>query len=654
MQTVLDERSLDWAIIHLTRFCDNDFFPAAFEFQVFADNWQELRNHVLAIDLDSYVPRPPLVRLAPKATGSYRILHRLDPIDSLIYTALVHEFHEALQKVGGAESEGLIRSLRVELSADGQFFSTGRNAWQQYTERVETLATGYQVCGSQNAGGYVVVTDIHDFYGHIQPRRLVQMLIDSKAIRPDRAQALGRFLPPLCTGTGRGVPAGPGATAVLAEMVLADIDLKIASFTRDFARWGDDLCMFFRTRVEAEKALSDLSTYLHSVHEMTLVPQKTGIVPADQFLAGYRNRLPKETIDAGAAELKLNGFVGQHSHPIQYGWMTSPLPQAQPMSVHARLRDLPDYYAVGTAYHDHFDRAAGGNPPDLIAAKRIMRKAAVYRLDTILPSVLGYFDKLTPIIRETAIYLKAVLDEEHVLKYAREIRNVWENRLHSSTYINEWMCHVLTNPGFNRIDLPRNYSEMVDIRSKALIALRKKDADWVRRHAAHLDSFDLWDRRAVLFACSVLSSEERASVSGVRRRGITERSVARHIDPAGTGSSGGYGEKIAGPDNYPAYGTKAVEPSPRWLTERIPELDTLLRERGAEIMVSIQDSVDSGNCMDGTEAFVRELLVRLGLPAGSTAVSASALLSERDDPLTRRAARAAALRCASTRGSQPS
>lgn len=104
---------------------------------------------------------------------------------------------------------------------------------------------------------------------------------------------------------------------------------------------------------------------------------------------------------------------------------------------------------------------------------------------------------------------------------------------------------------------------------------------------------------------------------------------------------------MATPDSHPGYGDKAVQPSPRWLIERVPELDALLNRHGSEIMVSFQDSVDSGNCMSGTEAYRRELLARLGLPPQTLEVQASALLADRDDPLVRRAARAAALRWAS-------
>jgi hypothetical protein len=146
----------------------------------------------------------------------------------------------------------------------------------------------------------------------------------------------------------------------------------------------------------------------------------------------------------------------------------------------------------------------------------------------------------------------------------------------------------------------------------------------------------------VLYASSILSEKEKSDLAKAPRRGISERSIARAL---GMGNSGGYGEsvasgqnmdqntdgheKIAGPgsgggyedpvagganpgdcgdravehDSYSAYGAKPIAQTPRWLSERVPELDAILREHGAAVMVTLQDSVDSGNCISGTEKF---------------------------------------------------
>jgi hypothetical protein len=703
MKTVLEERSLDWALIHHTRFCDNDFFPPAFEFELLAKNWQEVRNKVQAIDLETHIPRPPLVRYAQKFLRSLRVLHRLDPVDSLVYTALVHEIHGALQSSRDAASDRSIRSLNVDPTPEGSFFGAGRNPWKDHLERLGKLANEYKVCGLQNTGGFVLITDIQDFYGHIQPDGFVRKLVDSGAMPQDRARVLGRALSAICAVAGAGIPLGNAASTALAELAFADIDAKILHYTPDFTRWVDDLHMFFRTREEAEEALEDLSKYLLTKHGMTLVPGKTSIVSVDEFLARSFQSVPAETADLGDSEKRLSQFATQSLRPIEYAWMTAVLPTPRPMNVQTSKQEMPEFQAVGAAYLAHFNRAVESDPPDFRTARRIMRKAGRCGIPTILPSVLKHFERLTPLIREEATYLKSVLNDENIRSYAHEIRKAWQERQRSNSYVNDWWCYLMTSPCFNKIDLPADYSEISDTRNKALIALRKNDAEWVRRNAAHLDAFDLWDKRAVLYACSVLLPQERAAAAMSMRRGITEVAVARHLEPgahspaarsdvkatvmgadnysvqdsystgAGNTTGGGYRDdylSTAAPagggygdgylstaatagiyqnatlaiDYHPAYGGKQVQPTPRWLMERIPELDALLNEHGSKIMVSFQDSVDSGNCMSGTETYRRELLSRLGLPSDTQTVAASVLLADRADPLTRRSARVAAWR----------
>jgi hypothetical protein len=94
VKLTLQERSLDWALHHLCRYGDSDFFPHMLELDAIRANWEEVKTHILGINLEGYVPQRPLVRFAPKLSGNYRMVHRLDPIDSLVYTAMVHGIHE--------------------------------------------------------------------------------------------------------------------------------------------------------------------------------------------------------------------------------------------------------------------------------------------------------------------------------------------------------------------------------------------------------------------------------------------------------------------------------------------------------------------------------------------------------------------------------
>jgi hypothetical protein len=668
MRTFLKEHSLDWAITHLCRYCDSDLFPRVFEFDALWENWQEAKAHLLSIDLEAYTPKSPLLRFAPKLSGAQRVVHRLDPIDSVIYTAMAHQIHDTMREIGGPPTARLA-SARIEPAASGAFFSTVRNAWKQHTERVEQLAGKYPE-------GYVLMTDIMDFFGRIQPARLATMLSDPCGAQVPLAPALGRFLSSLNTASNRGIPVGPAASMVLSEVVLAAMDREITNYTPDFARWGDDLRIFFDTQQAAHDAQRGLSDHMHKVHEMMLAPQKTRVVSVPEFLDRYHRGWPAETIAAGPAEARLSEIVGQsHIVPQSYGWMTSAAPEPRPASVHIQLQAMPEFRTVDSTYLAHFDKAVTSNPPDLMSARRILRKATTYRIHSLIPAAVHNFTRLMPVMRELCSYFKAVLGDEEVQTYATQLRHIWDKEQQGSSYTNDWMCHWLTSPAFNQIDLPSNYSGVLGIRNQALIALRKKDLDWVKKHAARIDEWDPWGRRGVLYASSIMLPGERASLltAALGRGDILERSVVRHVDiqaagsgvakpqeklpcnypsygdksaPKGPDNYPSYGDKSAskGPDNYPSYGSKAIHATPAWLTECSIEMDALLLEHGREITVGVQDSLDAGNCREESEQYLKALMARLRLPPGSSLVSAIDLLADRDDDYTRRAARAAAVR----------
>jgi len=48
----LDEVSLDWALSHIKRHGDTDIFPVPFEYQALDSHWQDIKNYLLAQDLD--------------------------------------------------------------------------------------------------------------------------------------------------------------------------------------------------------------------------------------------------------------------------------------------------------------------------------------------------------------------------------------------------------------------------------------------------------------------------------------------------------------------------------------------------------------------------------------------------------------------------
>src|SRR5215831_6222661 len=113
----LKESSLEWGLKHVARFSANDyFFPQPFEFKAVAAEWPEIRRHLLQLDLHNYAPQTPIVGLALKPNGTFRVVHQLDPLDSVIYAALTYEIASKVEQYRIPREKQIVWSYRIKPS----------------------------------------------------------------------------------------------------------------------------------------------------------------------------------------------------------------------------------------------------------------------------------------------------------------------------------------------------------------------------------------------------------------------------------------------------------------------------------------------------------------------------------------------------------
>ena len=88
--TRLMEEALDFARSHVETFYDSDFFPKSDEFEALWSNWDQVLLELTHTNVEKLPVRTPRALPAPKTGGGYRIVHQLDPVDALVYTALAY------------------------------------------------------------------------------------------------------------------------------------------------------------------------------------------------------------------------------------------------------------------------------------------------------------------------------------------------------------------------------------------------------------------------------------------------------------------------------------------------------------------------------------------------------------------------------------
>lgn len=519
------ENHLEWALKHLQKYSHSDFYPKLFEFPAISHNWQQVKDYILSLDLDTYQPKSPVINLAPKPNGNYRIVHQLDPIDSLIYTALIRDVCEIIEDYRIPESKGIACSYRIKPDLEGSFFSSD-TGWDTYLSRSEDLTNKYKT-------GFVIVADITDFYNQIYTHR-VQNLIEEagKGAYDELAKVIERFLFALNKKTSRSIPVGPAPSIILAELIMGSIDKKILTYTNDdFVRYVDDIRIFFEKREDAVYALHELTHYLYSYHRLVFSGEKTKVLSVKRFREQYMRDEEKEenaAIIAKAEGLALEKLeelyenVPSYSYEIDY--------DEEYEKALAEIMEDEKFQLLSATYYDLFVKSISF-PVDFALLRHILRKAAKYRIRNLASLVLENFERMLPVIREAVIYLNRVINEEIVATHREKFESILSAHYMRLPFINLWISYLLQNQNFQIISIPADYDKILLTRGRALIALRRQDTTWVRDFRDGIDALGPWDKRAVLYSSVLLPSDEmKAWVGAVGGSGdIIDRSIVAFL-----------------------------------------------------------------------------------------------------------------------------
>jgi len=519
----LKENYLEWALKHLRKYSHSDFYPRIFEFAAISHNWQQVKEFILSLDLDNYYPKSPMINLAPKTNGTFRIVHQLDPIDSIIYTALVRELCETIENYRIHESAKIACSYRIKPDLEGSFFPR-ETGWDVFTSRSDELANKYQ-------SGYVILADITDFYNQIYTHRIRNLIEEAgKGTLDEQARVMEDFLFSLNKETSRGIPVGPAPSIILAELIMASIDNKILTYTDDFIRYVDDIRIFFPNREDAVFVLHELTQYLYSYHRLVLSGEKTNIHPMKRFRKEFlRNEEKEENAAIMAKAEKMAHKKADELLDYITPYDSFDYDEEYEKAL-AEIMDDEKFKLLSDTYHELFKKSIS-SPIDFILIRHILRKAARYRIRNLVSLVLDNFERMLPVIREVVIYLNAVINDEIVSIHKKEFEIILLSHYMRMQFVNLWVSHLLQNQHLSRINLPVNYEKIQSIRGKALIALRRQDTTWVRDFRDNIDALGPWDKRAVLYSSSILPPDEMTHWVSIAAAGgdIIDKSISSYL-----------------------------------------------------------------------------------------------------------------------------
>jgi len=485
----LNRESLEFAREHITNYYDSDFFPKPFEYKALWANWDDVTSFLTSKDISEYIIEQPRTFASIKPNGTFRVVHQLDPISTLLYTSLAYIISGSIESARFPVDEYVACSYRIQINKKkGAFFADG-SGYKGFIKKSRALSKKWP---------YVLVTDITDYYNQIYIHRLQNIIEIADASMHAYSRDIEKLLLHLNGSVSQGVPVGPAASIIMGEAVLIDVDNYIKKSGFEHTRYVDDFRIFGTSTEELRQFLATLTEYMYHNHRLTLAGEKTAILRTERFLAEYLDS-PQET-----EKVKIHDtLAGIQSFQAAYGTIDSEVDEKDIRpSVLAQLMKTivsSDVLNLGLARH-------------------VLRKSRKYRIRSILPDLLDNFTYFLPVISDVILYMMEVTNQKFVQQNVERILDIIStNAITAYPYYREWMEYYIVNNKalLKQEDVIKYIYKHASIRGQAIATVKLEEAhkavDWVRSHKVMLPNLSSWDRRAVILSSRILSKKEMDS-----------------------------------------------------------------------------------------------------------------------------------------------
>lgn len=479
--TILTEVSLEFAKDHIHKYYDSDFFPKAIEFETLWNQWEEAKKELLSKNVAKFWVTPPRTMTIAKPKGGFRVVHQLEPLDAIVYTALACEVAEAIEAARVPAAEHIACSYRLSI-ADGSYFSGG-SGWGDFSAKTEELAGKYS---------HILVTDITDFYNQIYLHRLNNAIESADVTLKPVADDIETFLSALNIKSSQGVPVGPAASIVMSEAVLIDVDIFIRDHGMEHTRYVYDIRVFSNSSRELYKLLERLTLYLYENHRLTLAAEKTIVMGSSDYVQQHlHNNYVEEKIELLETLEIFNPYTNEYEEltfEVEDG-------QAQQQAqLEAAIEKVIKY--------EHLD---------LGLARSVIRTARRNSTPILAKQLLKNFAFFVPAVNDVALYLQEVTNEELAEELCPLLEELITSPSLDSQLVRFWMeWYVAQYSVFMKsAKLYHFVFSGINVENQSLAAITTKNVAWVRNHKATVYNLGGWARRAILNASRVLPSDER-------------------------------------------------------------------------------------------------------------------------------------------------
>lgn len=484
------ENSIKWAIKHLIEYGDTDLFPTPVEFNIISQKKDYVCNKLKDIDISSYSFNSSRRFVIPKDELSYRIATQLNPVDSILFTAILHEYGQLIEDIRSPMSQ--VFSYRFSPEEDGRLYDYD-SSWEKYWQKCTEKLSSYK---------FVAYIDISDFYNQIYHHTIENQLIEAGL--PNQAiKFIINLLTTLTQKNSRGIPIGPHVAHLLAELSLIPIDESLNLKGFDFCRYVDDFAIFTDTYEEARMVFYHMAEILDKQQRLVIQKQKAKIYTKADYLRVCSRMLIDDPING--TEEEILKIISEHSEGDSY--TTIKLSDLTPEDL-----EVLSYDNINNLLHEYLSTSS----PKFSRLRWLYRRLAQVGIPHAVDFSINNMHKLIPAINDVCLYLVSasyyyegdwkgigtkVID-------LLELPVIKTNEYFKIVLINLFVRNRKLNHLPKLLDIYRHTSESIK-RKIVLTATQGSAKAWIRELKEDYERFDSWNKCAYIISTACLPKEER-------------------------------------------------------------------------------------------------------------------------------------------------
>ncbi|MCF6154741.1 MAG: RNA-directed DNA polymerase [Candidatus Brocadia sp.] len=488
----LDNNSIEWALSHLSTLGDSDLFPKPAELEPLSAQIDELKALLTSREVSQFAPNPARRFMVPKDEFSFRRATQLNIFDSVILTAIMHQYGAGLENRRHSVDEKIVFSYRYDPQPGFWLYSRDYD-WTPFWKQCYEKSKNYS---------HALVLDISDFYNQIYHHTIENQLVESGFPNP-AIKWIMNLLESLTANVSRGIPVGPHAAHLLAEASLIPFDNSLKSHGIDYVRFVDDIVVFDNGELNCRKRLYQITDILDKQQRLILNKSKTLLLTQKEIQKLCSERIEDRPIND--LEKQLLGIIRKYSkgNPYQIVLLSE-----------VSKEDLAQFRTeiIESILQEYLDT----RPIDFIRFRWFMRRLTQIGHPGAVHYCLNHLELLTPALSDVCHYLLAASQNQNneIPSVGKELVLALDNEIiRTNEYFQICILSLFTrNAAYNHFPnlLERYANGSSFIKREVILAARcAHNSDWLRELKESFLGFESWTSTAYLVAAKSLPEEER-------------------------------------------------------------------------------------------------------------------------------------------------